>query len=554
MKTGDIGVILCRCRGGLDQRIDLGELKIFLTALEGVAFVDITDDLCVRPDPLKKRPSKGLVLACCSKRRHIGLFKEILERAKIPLFYCEFTDILAALGPVPISSREAAEIAKLILKAHIEKVRAAFETAPSAKAAGLKEVLGTRKERLTRRGFLRLPLMAAQIVAHYEESPVIDEKKCIADRSPCRECIRLCPFNALEFRKGKIHILEDQCKKCGFCATVCPVDALQVPTFSALQALRLVDALADDRMQVVHRLPVFTCDRGREELLKDKGDFPHALFNPLTVRVPCVASLTPLLLLRSLELGFEGVMVFCPDKACPKTQALKAWRDHMDSFITMIETLGITSRLVFLGSDQGAEHDLPQILKDLSSQQDPSPLNRHPTKMSFDSRKNLVHILDALGGEKGFLHPAKEESSLPFFDIQIDNEKCCLCGACARHCPAGALRIEEGPECQIQYAAIQCVGCKKCVDICPEDAVTLHRVMDLARLKKGLFLTKANDESARCIGCGQVVGKKRLLAKVEGKLKQSGFEELAQGIYYCQTCKNRALQKADEAWGTRHDL
>ena len=117
MKARDIGVILCRCRGALAQRIDLEELKNYLTALEGVAFVDITDNLCVHPDLLKKKRSRGLVLAGCSKRRYINLFKETLERAKVHLFHCEFADILGAFGPDPISPREATEVAKLILKA-----------------------------------------------------------------------------------------------------------------------------------------------------------------------------------------------------------------------------------------------------------------------------------------------------------------------------------------------------------------------------------------------------------------------------------------------------
>ncbi len=191
---GDIGVILCRCRGRLAQRFDLGALKNYLSEIEGVAYVDVEDDLCRDPDPLKRRRSKGLVIAGCSTKKYIDFFKDTLERTKIPFFLCEFVDLLGALDPDPPSPEKTTELARLIIKAHIEKMHAAFEMALRVKPTGVKEVMGARKEKVTRRGFLRFPLMAAKMISHYEEIPLFDEKRCIAAQSPCRECIRLCPF------------------------------------------------------------------------------------------------------------------------------------------------------------------------------------------------------------------------------------------------------------------------------------------------------------------------------------------------------------------------
>ncbi len=540
---GDIGIILCGCRGRLAQRYDLGALKNDLAGVDGVAFVDMEDGLCHDPDPLKKRRSKGLVIAGCSNRKHIDFFKDTLERAKIPLFLCAFVDLLGLQGADPSSSHEATAFARLMIKAHIEKVRAAFEIAPRVKAAGVKEVMGVRKEEVTRRGFLRLPLMAAGIISHYEEIPLFDEKRCIAAKSPCRECVGLCPFDALVIRKDKIHVLEDRCRHCGLCATVCPVDAVQMPTFSDSQALRLVDALADCDLQVNRRSLVFTCDKGREKISENSSEFRRSPFNPITIRVPCVASLSPWLLLRSLELGFESVISLCPDGDCPKAKAMKAWRARMDDLLKVIESLGTASPLALLALDVEATPVFSRLLEFLPAKGGPCSLNPHPVEMSLHSREDLVRLLHSLVQNKALPNVPMQGLSLPFFDIRIDQEKCCLCGACARQCPAGALKIEEGNQPRIRYAAIRCVGCTQCVEICPEGAVTIHRIMDPLKLNQGGFVTKASDESARCRKCGKVIGKKRLLEAVERKLKNSGFENLAERVHYCQACKNRvALQ------------
>ena len=53
-----------------------------------------------------------------------------------------------------------------------------------------------------------------------------------------------------------------------------------------------------------------------------------------------------------------------------------------------------------------------------------------------------------------------------------------------------------------------------------------------------------SDESATCRNCGKVIGKKRLLEAVEKKLKNSGFEDLAERVHYCQACKNRVAQQS----------
>ena len=47
---------------------------------------------------------------------------------------------------------------------------------------------------------------------------VVEVGKCLG----CGACVAVCPFNCLEYRKGK-PILVKECKVCGICPQVCPI-------------------------------------------------------------------------------------------------------------------------------------------------------------------------------------------------------------------------------------------------------------------------------------------------------------------------------------------
>lgn len=56
-------------------------------------------------------------------------------------------------------------------------------------------------------------------------------------------------------------------------------------------------------------------------------------------------------------------------------------------------------------------------------------------------------------------------------DIQIDRSLCIKCGACARGCATGLLRMVEGQP--ALGGRIACIACGHCVAACPKQAVTL---------------------------------------------------------------------------------
>lgn len=53
--------------------------------------------------------------------------------------------------------------------------------------------------------------------------------------------------------------------------------------------------------------------------------------------------------------------------------------------------------------------------------------------------------------------------------VNIDQEACIACGACADACPTDALRVED-------FAIVdaeECIDCGSCISVCPTDALSL---------------------------------------------------------------------------------
>lgn len=65
--------------------------------------------------------------------------------------------------------------------------------------------------------------------------------------------------------------------------------------------------------------------------------------------------------------------------------------------------------------------------------------------------------------------PYKEGMGNLPFTPETDHDRCTLCGTCAEHCPAGAIRLGD----RVETDADLCILCCACVKNCPEQAVAL---------------------------------------------------------------------------------
>ena len=56
--------------------------------------------------------------------------------------------------------------------------------------------------------------------------------------------------------------------------------------------------------------------------------------------------------------------------------------------------------------------------------------------------------------------------------VQIDTDKCILCGICSRRCPTGALDAEK-KDGVWEIFRMQCIQCGACVEVCPTQCLTM---------------------------------------------------------------------------------
>jgi len=64
----------------------------------------------------------------------------------------------------------------------------------------------------------------------------IREDKC----SQCQNCLRVCPFSAIDVADGKVRVIPELCKGCGLCNAACPSGAIQQRGFKDNQVLEMV--------------------------------------------------------------------------------------------------------------------------------------------------------------------------------------------------------------------------------------------------------------------------------------------------------------------------
>ncbi|MFH1788789.1 MAG: 4Fe-4S dicluster domain-containing protein [Candidatus Altiarchaeota archaeon] len=61
-------------------------------------------------------------------------------------------------------------------------------------------------------------------------------------------------------------------------------------------------------------------------------------------------------------------------------------------------------------------------------------------------------------------------------EIKIILEKCTGCGVCASICPVGVYEIKDGKS--VPVNAGECVVCRACENMCPEEAISVEEVLE----------------------------------------------------------------------------
>jgi heterodisulfide reductase subunit A len=140
----------------------------------------------------------------------------------------------------------------------------------------------------------------------------IDEEKC----GLCGLCLKSCPYNAITIASEKINIDKFKCKGCGTCVSVCPTNAIEMNIDTSEKILKTIEVLS--KFKKKPKIIAFCC-RSCGYAAADDAGYKKLYYNPniFIVRVPCTGRIDTNFILKSFELGFNGVMIIgCSKESC----------------------------------------------------------------------------------------------------------------------------------------------------------------------------------------------------------------------------------------------
>lgn len=341
-----------------------------------------------------------------------------------------------------------------------------------------------------RRSLLRRLALA---LTRYYPYPVVLEDTC-SKLPSCNICTRVCPTRALEGKPPKLD--PEKCTGCMLCVTSCPMDALTPPysTRSSFRSYlkRLVNMLKDSGGVLL--LTEWSSIRDLYKLEGSSSTDRPLLVLPLH-RLEEIPSRW---VVDAVDHGF-AVVVYSP-------RGLPYNLRDAERMLSPLRAFAYTKSI----------DEIPVVLRSVESS---------PVKV-FERLKSLGESL-------------KLETPIIGM-VDIDRDKCDLCGSCVFRCPTGALRLEEDTESRLTFRHEYCIACSECERICPQSALEVKRALNPDLI--GIEVSLVVDEMARCKSCGRPIGPRRHILEVERRLRSSGLpEEAVRHVWYCETCKARRL-------------
>ena len=367
----------------------------------------------------------------------------------------------------------------------------------------------------------------------------VDLHACVAGTSDCRICADHCPTGALAVRDGRVELACDLCQKCGACMGSCPVGAISFESFSHGRFMASLAEAASKKRE--DRGPgrtclVLTCEKCLP-LLKTVIRQPGADFRLVSANMPCLGALSPLALMRAWQLGFSAVICACTEPDCPNQKSAQDC-GKMISALNLLAASGPgETRFAWIDARKDGRSDaIAAAFKQVWLQCEPAIGRPDASTGNEGFRAALAGIMGRIL-EDGEKNDPMAHLPLPFYHVRVDGDKCILCGACARTCPAKALDLKADQTRALMFSTRACIGCATCVNRCPEKAVSLERVLLPREIIHNLSLKKIEDKRIRCKNCGKPISNRSLLKKVEGRVRSLGYDFSSHSLYLCEECK-----------------
>jgi len=309
--------------------------------------------------------------------------------------------------------------------------------------------------------------------------------------STCMYCTEVCPSGALTLSSNYPFYNATLCMKCGACAGVCPMDAIEVQTPSAQTLEEEISARA-----VLNEAIIFTC--------KDSGEKKESV-----ISLKCLARLEPSLLLFALEKGASEIQLIrgecqkCALKnnlsSLQKTiEITQQYADLLNVSITLKSVQNISQKRSyeddnFTCKDHSRRTFFLKLLgKKMESSLDEPTITyeniKSGTKIPLPKKQQrFIQSLRLLDKQTPLLSKADHFVLTP----ALDPLQCIGCTLCTNVCPTGALETEANEDSlKITCKNSLCVACHLCVDICFKKAITLdaHNALETVLSSQRILL------------------------------------------------------------------
>ncbi len=215
---------------------------------------------------------------------------------------------------------------------------------------------------------------------------VVDKGLCTV----CLTCLRFCPHQAIGWTH-RIFIHPLACRRCGICASECPMDAIQIVGYSDSEVeLRMLEISGywEKTAAGEPRIMVFGCRRSAGAAWESAQSAERQAQGVKTLNqenvefigLPCAGKLDTDVLLKALSLGADGVLVLaCPEENCRSNHGNTYARDRLAEARGYLEEAGIDGRrLRFENISSNQVYFLIEVLQDFRQRLNPHARGGYP--------------------------------------------------------------------------------------------------------------------------------------------------------------------------------
>ncbi len=334
----------------------------------------------------------------------------------------------------------------------------------------------------------------------------------------CGFCADVCPVDAIVKADDprRLEFVDINCTRCGGCVSICPSGAMdfRVPDRSVFH---MMSKIYKDRIPLI--IPE---NMGFESLKIDLKE------DVLPFVIGGKKFLDESHLLTILQESGAQVVIFNDNLSRGTKEAI--------GLINEIYRRKYGKEGVLVATDvDELKSALDRVCK-VDGSYNPKEVDVYKKKREiFSERLEFIVDGDDLGEINTFEY-------LHYGLISVDESRCTLCLSCAGACNVEALKPFENDN-SLRFNPSLCTMCGYCVQICPEQCMSITK--DVIYLNKSWFVyrTLAKDELFRCIVCGKPFAPAKSIKTIaERMIKIWGEDDpRVKTLYCCPDCKPKVM-------------